>query len=307
MSNRNVLLLGVATANLVWSQWGPLEVGPSDVAVRPHLEEGYVEVEYPSPDRDGTKVTAKIPLANQARPVLEVAITPENSHFRYEYRLSNAVDAAASIAHWKIAIPRDHLVSEVREPDGWHHGLSKSRIPSIREALDAEGGVFLNWYPLSKPAGPIAPGKAVDGFYCRSMLKPGLATAFVLSPWPDYSILDTLPLSADRAVYPYLEYRYSSRMVLTAAPIHSPEANISEIVSSFRRRLAELARRPDDPAADFSATALRLLGEYLSSPEAGQPTAENNSELCRFVRQPTSSPPEHAIALALHFNFCLSE
>jgi hypothetical protein len=83
-----------------------LRAAAGQVVVRPAIEQGYIEVQYPVHAGDATagsgrSVTVRLPLCNQVDPVFRVRVRPQAGYLVYEYELANGPRAKEPIQSFK--------------------------------------------------------------------------------------------------------------------------------------------------------------------------------------------------------------
>jgi hypothetical protein len=288
-----------------------LRAAAGQVVVRPAIEQGYIEVQYPVHAGDATagsgrSVTVRLPLCNQVDPVFRVRVRPQAGYLVYEYELANGPRAKEPIQSFDLIFPSNVSIVGVGSPRRWQHGVILSRVSTIRHALvNRSEGNCLSWYKSGGDTQPLPGGPGMSGFAFSSEYLPGITYSYSHAAYSREHdrVLANLPSEASKAVVRFLDAEFSARPVLLIGPKFHPATPKSEIVSDFLMRL----RRREDRLVTllgegFHRAALRHLSKYSESLPAAASLTQTRAALRVLCQRNYGSELERELCRALELS-----
>lgn len=282
-----------------------LREGGGVALVTPHIDAGYVEVQFLGSDGQPTAKPVALPLQNQIAPEISVEVAATQGEFRFQYQIRNGVSGRQRINNWDLVLPAKEAVGKAEQPKLWHSATIVSEVSKVRHGLDgAKTGAIFSWYRALDSAPFIGPGDALSGFVLRSAYAPGIVYSYSFGEWPDDSILSELPSEVTRALLPYLGGEYQSQPRITIGPFFPPGTSVAAMLKSYRERLAS-AREPflGGVRPSFLSRLLELLAKAA---DVSLGVLQNSGlvELCEFSKMPQGVTGEEAIRQGIQAAVC---
>ncbi len=228
--------------------------------------------EDPDSGIKGPKKIVRVPLWNDLKGSVTVALTEKAGLLTYHYSVANGTGASDEIGKWTLNVPPNDPSLRVVNPGSggsrWWSG-SRAFVTIAKQEIFPEFplGRYLAWFYRDDHA--ISPGKTLDGFGLESSFLPGLTTAWFSSgklveldqSWPQEIFRDLDRFYEDR--------RWREPCTGTIAPMFAPDTPEEVIVRQFRYGLQQMAEAGFlSPSAPFVKEALAVLESWNRSQSA---------------------------------------
>jgi hypothetical protein len=260
----------------VWSERTELAASrqPERVFVTPDLHDLVLLMRSEDPTNQEL-APVRVSLHNAIIPSIRVSVERPDTHYRYEYTVSNGAAARDNIVVVSVAAPglllgtdADYYVNGVKNHTWWMGGVGSALMAKQRELDKKVVGRSISWASLvdeehaSSDLVNILPGRSRSGFRIDSSLMPGFTTGVLeglhYAP-PGEALTDP---DIDRQLVTLDVENYFDRTALTFGPMFLPGASAAEVLANYRMGIQKLNQCDAIPHnAEFLGEVAAILRE----------------------------------------------